>query len=402
MLEHIKRLGRHSLIYLTGDFVYKGIVIFLIPLYTRYLTTGGYGIIESVRAVGSVLVIVYALGLDSALGRFYFDYEDKEELKKYIGSVLIAIILLGLIIAGLFDVLGNRFSFLLVKQIPYNPYIKLILWSSFFAVIPATFLIFLQIQEKSGKYVLFQVFQALFTIGLIVYFVVFLRQGALGQIKGKLYASIILFAIAMYFFRRSSRVSILKAKVIESLKYGLPLIPHCLCWWVLDLSDRIILQKFVALSQVGIYSLGYNIGIGMELIVSAFNKAWVPFLFSTAKKNKDAPQIFSKLSTYYMMVILFVGLAISLFSREIIQILATPKFYEASKVVPVIVLSFIFIGMYLMVTNQIFYEKKTAYLTFISAIGAVTNIILNFLLIPKYGIMGAAYATLLSLSLIHI
>jgi len=128
----------------------------------------------------------------------------------------------------------------------------------------------------------------------------------------------------------------------------------------------------------------------------------VPFLFSTAQKDKDAPQIFSKLTTYYMMVIIFVGLAISLFSGEIIHILTTPQFYEASKIVPIIVLSFVFIGMYMMMTNQIFYMKKTHYFIYISGIAATVNIVLNFILIPKYGIMGAAYTTLISFVLFFV
>lgn len=395
MKNHIKRIGTNSTIYLLGDLIYKGIALLLIPLYTRFLSTDEYGTIETLRAISSILMIIFDFGLGSALNRFYFECKGPSERSNLIGSTFISIISLGFTSALIISFIAPFFSSFLFK-IPYYPFISFTIWTSFLVIIPSALLLLFQTKEQSARYVIFQVFQALTTIGMIIYFVIGLRQGAAGQVKGMLFASIILFSSSILFILKEGSFFFSFRILKESLKFGLPLIPHILSWWILNLSSRLILQKYVPLSEVGIFSLAYNIGIGMQLVVAAVNKAWAPFLFSTADNDKNAPNIFSTMTTYYMMVIIFLGLLISVFSHEIISVLSTSKFYRAEKLVPIITLSFVIIGMYLMVTTQIFYRKKTKYLIFITGSAATVNVILNFFLIPRFGIIGSAFATLFS------
>jgi O-antigen/teichoic acid export membrane protein len=157
----------------------------------------------------------------------------------------------------------------------------------------------------------------------------------------------------------------------------------------MSLSSRLILQKYVPLSEAGLYSLGQNIGMGMEVILVAFNKAWVPLLYSTA--DTEAPETFARLTKYYLTVITFVALALSTFAKEIIVLISTKSYYGSYEVIPIIVFGYIFIGIYMMLTNQIFYKKKTHYFLFITPVSAGIS-----MLVPKFGMMGAATATMFS------
>jgi len=393
MFKYIKKLTKHSFIYGFGDLLYKGLNIILIPLYTRYLTTSDYGIIEVVRSIGSILLILYTLGLDSALARYYFDYKDISKLKEYIFTILSGILLSGLLITFFLNFSENIF-FTWVKDIKFDPYIKLTLWTSFFLVFPTIFLVFLQVQEKSFKYILFQLLQAILLLATIIYFVVYLKEGAYGQIKARFFAIFLAAILTLCFFSKHLKPSFQFKEYINSLKYGLPITIHSLSWWILSLSNRLILQRYVPLKEVGIYSLGHNIGMGMEIILASFNRAWVPFLFSSA--DKESPSLFATLSKYYIGVIVLIGFTISIFSKEIIMLLSTKSFYTSYEIVPIIILSYIFIGIYMMLTNQIFYKKKTHYFLIITPLSAIINIVLNFVLIPKYGMYGAAFSTLFS------
>lgn len=394
MLNHIKRLGKHSIVYGLGEFLYKGLSLIFIPVYTRYLVPSEYGVIEIVRSLGTIFVILMPWGLDSAFTRYYFNYKEEDAVKRFISTMLYGIAALGLLLTVIMEFGGSYLFSFWFKDIQYNPFIRLTVWTSYLYLFPAVLLIFLQIRERSIRTVFFQLFQAVVMFAAIIYFVVYLRAGALGQIQGRLIATLIasVAAIALFFKYLTPRFDF--KLFVSSLKFGLPTTIHSLSWWTLSLSSRLILQKYVPLSEAGIYSLGQNIGMGMEIIISSFNRAWVPMLYSSAENEK--PETFAKLTKYYLTVIVLIALGLSLFSREIITLLSTSSYYEAYEIVPIIALGYIFIGIYMMLTNQIFYKEKTHYFLFITPVSALVSVLLNFIMIPKWGMYGAATATMLS------
>jgi O-antigen/teichoic acid export membrane protein len=399
MYQYIKRLFTHSLIYGIGDVIPKAISFLLIPLYTRYLTTGDYGVISSVFAISSVLGIFCLMGLNGAVTRFFFDYNDFNERRKYLGSISIFLLLSTFIIISLLDIFGRNILNKIIPDIPFNPYLRLSIWTIFFMINTSILLAIYRAQEKSKKYVIFSIVNYITTVGFIIYLVVFLKQGALGYIKGTFFASIFIFIICVLLLFEKISLHFDLSRIINSLRFGLPLVPHLLAWWILNLIDRLMLQHFRGLDEVGIYSIGYTIGMILWFVTEAFNNAWMPFFFSTAKGEKNAKEIFSKVTTYYLMGLLFLGLLIITFSKEIVILMTTPEFYESYKVVPIITLANIATGIYLMSANQIFFVKKTHYMPAISITAAVSNILLNILLIPTYGMIGAAYATMISFAI---
>lgn len=398
MLTHIKRIFKNSSGFALGSILTNAVGFILLPIYTRYLTPDDYGILSIATAIGSILGILYLAGLNGAIGRFYYDYNDDEsELKKYIGTIVLSLILYSLCFTIFLSIFGNLIFQSMVGNLQFNPYILIILWTTFFSTIFPLSLIMYQVREKPLLYSFWSIIKFIVNTLLIIYFVVGLRQGALGSLIGSFITSMIFFVVGYILLKKDISLIIERQKLIESLKFGIPLIPHALAGWTLTLIDRIFLNNYQSIAIVGLYSLGYQFGMIMSLITTSINFAWTPFFMSTAKeKGEDAKPIFKQLTTYYMMVIIFIGLVISMFAKDVIFLMTTPEYYKSYEIIPIIVGSHVLNGMYYMVVNQIFYTKKTKYLPIATFGSALINIALNYLWIPNYGMMGAAYATLFS------
>ena len=168
---------------------------------------------------------------------------------------------------------------------------------------------------------------------------------------------------------------------------------------MMETIDRYIIEHLKGTATVGLYSAGYKLGIFMLLITTAFNYAWQPF-FLRIGNTKEAKPVFARVFTYYILGTLFVWITLSAFIHEIVRFklfgfsIIGPSFYDSEIIIPVVLLAYIFQGVYLNFMPGIYFEKKTHYILLFTFSGALVNIGLNFVLIPRFGIMGSAVATL--------
>lgn len=179
------------------------------------------------------------------------------------------------------------------------------------------------------------------------------------------------------------------------LCFGVPLIPFGLSTQVLTYADRYFLKYFSTATEVGLYSLGYNIGMVLNLLVSAVQLAWPAQMFAIAKQPNAERQI-ARILTYYILFMGFVGLGLSVLAREVLKIMTTPSFYGAYVVVPLVSTSSILYGVMYMTNSGLETRNKVKYMSAAIVISAILNLGLNYLLIPSYGMMGAAWATFIS------
>ena len=399
MLSYIKHLTKHSFNYSLAEILTKGAGFFLIPIYTRFLTPDDFGIITIIRAISNVVIVIYLMGQIASLQKFYFEYKnDPKKLKDYLGTIIISLFCFILICTLLLQLFGNSLFPIIAKNVPFKPYLQIVLCTLFLTPLFRFWHRLFQVRERSSLYSLISIAEFWIKISLTLYFIIILKQGALGMIKAFCCSAFIFFIIAIGGVFKEVNFTINFPMLKESLKYGMPIVPHSLSGWVIGLSDRLILGHYTDLSNVGIYGIGYTIGSAMEIIVVAINLAYVPFFMSTATdKGEEAKNIFSRLSTYYIMAILFIATCISIFAKEVIVLMTVKSYYSAFKIVPIIAFSYMISGMYHLVAKPIFYVKTaTKYLPIASFGSAIINLILNYLLIPKYDQMGAAYATLIS------
>jgi O-antigen/teichoic acid export membrane protein len=399
-LESIeKRIIKGTGLYSFGKILPKTLSFLLIPVYTRFLTPDGYGIVSVVGVVTDILILFLCMGLPNAVTRQYFEYEEGSvELRDYLGTVIIFTLLANFIIVIGLHIFGRPIFNNLFSNVPFIPYIRLALWISLFNVIKEIPMSLYRARERATKYVTLRIINFIFLTGIIVYFVVVLKQGALGKIKGGFYSGLIFFIVFLILSFRECNFVLSKLKLKKALSFGLPLIPHTLSVLILSSADRILLERLASLSEVGFYNVGYQIGGAFILILSSINYAWTPIYYSIAKNDieTNAKRIFSRMATLYIGFGSVLASLLILFSKEIIMLIAAKDFHTAHIVIPVITIGYFFQGMYFMSVRSLYLKNKTYIIALLTGLAAVTNIILNLLWIPKYGMMGAAYATLIS------
>jgi O-antigen/teichoic acid export membrane protein len=170
----------------------------------------------------------------------------------------------------------------------------------------------------------------------------------------------------------------------------------------LNFADRFFLQHYTNLPTVGIYALGYKFGYMLSfLLIQPFIMIWGVRMYDVAKRP-DAGAVFSRIMAYFTLLICTAALAMSLLIKGIISIVASPQFHDAYKVVPAVALAYVFYGMSFYFQTGIYISKRTSYLGLMGAICALANVLFNFLLIPRFGAMGASWATALSFLLMAI
>ena len=219
ILYYLRHLSKHFIVYVIGNISTQALVFLLIPVYTRCLTTQDYGIIETLVPVRSVIQMVYVLGLTGAVTRQYFEYESADEKRQYFGTILIFIIPITLIATSFLSILGAPMFDAILKDIPFDPYIKIVIWTAFFLTIFGLPLALFRAREESIKYIILQFSRSFFTILSVIYFVVILKRGALGKVKGEFYASIPLFIACFLIMSKNSRVSFSGVKLKNSLTF---------------------------------------------------------------------------------------------------------------------------------------------------------------------------------------
>jgi O-antigen/teichoic acid export membrane protein len=271
----------------------------------------------------------------------------------------------------------------------------LLIFSSLFLILNNVFIQIIQAQRQSLESAIISVLSGLLSLGLSIMFVLLLKED---RYLGKILAVLVIgFIFSMYYLRRilaKIKFTFKKDHLKYILIYSIPLIPYVLSSTIIAYFDRIIISNTIDASAAGLYSLGYNIAMLLAIIISATQTALMPDFFDFLNKKQ-----YSRLDALVGKVfslISFAALGLIFFSREIVIILADVKFHEALVVVPIIVVGYIFYGMFTVYGRYIGYAKKTIYSSLVMIISGISNVILNAILIPQYGYIAAAYTTVFS------
>ena len=397
----MRNIFKNSFFYTLGDFLKNTAVFLLLPIYTRFLTPGDYGIVAMISSVAAFLSTFLMMGQSDAVMRFYFDSRNKEEKKTYISTILFFCIGVFLAFALLMTFFFERLFNLLFPGMPFKPYGLILCWTVFFSVFEMISFTLLKTEEKAIKFSVYNLLGFIVNTCIVLLFVVRFRMGAFGKVSADLLYAVIASVFFLSLIKGYLALRFSFRAIKETLKFGVPLILHQLSLWIINLSDRYCLQLFGSLGMVGIYSIGYNIAFPINFLSSSIGMAWTPFFFKTAGKEA-AKAHFSRMTTYYTVITMFVTLVIAVFAKEAICIFTTKGYYEASRVIPVVALSYFFHALYKISTRILVYVKQTAKLSLCTMISAIINIVLNILWIPRYGIMGAAWATLFSFAFLFL
>ncbi len=369
----------------------------LIPVYTRVLTVSDYGVISTLAPLAAMLMYFYNLGLSGAVMRYDAELSNVEERKIAHGTAWVFLILMAIGTSAFFSVIGPFIWKLIFPEIPMYPFAYLVLGIVAIGSTNVVPMALLRIRGKAIAFSTIQFLQFLTVTSLIIYFVVVLRLGAKGQLIALLLNALIFAVVYIAITMREIKINLNAHYLKKYLSFGLPLIPSGLSIWVISLSNLLILQRLRSLEEVGLFALGYKFGLIMDVLIVAMLTAWQPFFYNKAEEGKGT-ELFSQVGTYYMFVVLGTGAAILLGTQQVLHIATTPKFFAAGRVVGLVVVGIVFRAMYLFNVQGISFRKKTHYLPFIDGTAAILNVILSLWLIPRHGMMGAAFSTMIAYS----
>jgi O-antigen/teichoic acid export membrane protein len=395
VLDQLRRLARHSAVYTLGSALARAFAFILVPVITRTLTRDEYGSWVLLHAGAGVLTILYELGVSSAVTRFYYDYDDEDARRRYLGTVWLYTLAVPFVLSILVLTLGRPLLEALFRDIDFWPYVVLTVVVAYLSGSQTIPWVLLRVREQSTRFVVYIVSQsAVLALGVIV-FVVALDLGLTGMVLAALLQATAMFLFYGAFMLRNVSLRPDWSLLGPTLRYGKPVLVLQLGWWVLDAADRFILSFLTSLEVVAVYSIGYAIGRLPIMLSQAINQAWTPFFFQTVKDGRDdAKEIFSYTATYFALLVGGFGLVLIVFTREAVLFFGGEAYLEAVKVTPLIVLGTVAQSMFYVPSRGLFLMKKTASLPLILAGGAAVGLSLDFILIPAIGMVGAAAATL--------
>ena len=399
----MNKLVKNTSIYTIGRVLPQAASFLLLPVYTNYLSPSEYGIVNSMQVLNGILAVLFTLAIDRSIFRLYFDYETEETRRDFLGTITISLTVISSFVF-LFVLLFSGYVEQIFKSIDFYPYYFYAILAAFFSIFSTIPNIYLQLKEKAGQFVILSLIQFALNTGFVLWFVVVEGLGAEGMLKGILYGTLVILPLFAYISFKIINFKFNVQIFKESLSFSLPIIPGIITAWILELSDRLFIERYFDLYDVGIYSLGYKIAGLILVFTTAFNVAYNPVFYKLAN-SKD--QIFAKRQLYnynnvYSITIIIAVFFLAFFSKEIIEIFANERYLDAYKIVPLICFAYLISQLTGLFNLMIYQEKKVIKLMYVSFIAAFLNIFLNFLLVPVFGVYGAAYATILSFIVVFI
>lgn len=384
---------RHSLVYGGGIMAAKAIGFLLLPFYTHYLDPRDYGIWELLEASMCLLGMFLDMGITAAVARFYAAAETPESKRAVVSTALVFVAVTASFAFFVGLVFVRHVSALLFGPAVPATYLSLSFLSFIISYSSSVPRAYIRVQQAASTYVAIDVFGILLLTLLNIYFVGFLRIGLLGV----LWSPIISFGFQAVFLTHRTigevGLGVCYRKLREMLVFGLPLTVSNFSYFALNLADRFFLQRFGSLEAVGIYAVGYKFGYLISyLFVQPFFLMWQTRMYLVQQRS-DHRRIFRQLFLLYSFLLTFAGLGLSLWSEDIIRLMVSSKFYASQEVVPLIVLSYVFLGIGYYTQLGMFLASRTSLISIVNAIAAILNLGLNYVLIPRYGIFGAALAT---------
>ncbi len=362
-----------------------------VPLTTWLVDPEQFGLTTMFTLLQTLLTSFIYLGLDQAYVREYNNSKYSNS-KLLLNSILLPLFISGIAMIGIFFLM-DPVSIYLFGEVNYLLMNCLIVWLPF-VVIERFLLLNIRMQEKGLQYsmynILTKIFIMILTIGLLLGYERTYTSIVLGTVLSQIISCIILiFLSRKQFSFKNNQIDF--ALIKQMLKFGLPILPSVIIVWVLNSSDRLVLNYYSTIDEIGIYFAAMKLVTALNMIQSIFASFWVPMAYRWHEEGVEKEQ-FEKVSygLGVFMGVLFIG--VLLFKKIMVMILS-PEYSEAQYILPFLLFSPIMYTMSETTTLGIAFSRKTHFNIWISLIAAIINLVINFTLVPLVGGVGAAIGT---------
>lgn len=386
-MSRAKNLISNTLILGAGTFASKIIVLLMTPIYTMLLSPAEFGIADIVAQTSNMLIPLACVGICEGLFRFTLDCEDKRSVFS----------------SGIFTLLlGSAVMFALLPLLSFfdmfDGYILLIGAYVTCANLHSACAQYVMAQGRVTLFAVQGIANTALTVVLNILFLMVFDLGAYGYVLSivlgdLIVTTVIFFAAKLY--RDISVRSISGGMLSKMLRFSIPYIPTTMLWLITSVSDRYIVKAICGEAETGLYAASYKIPTLLTLVCGVFIEAW---RFSAVKDadGEERGGFFGGVYRYYLSVIFLAASVLVAGSKIFTRILLADAYFDSWRFVPILVLATVFSTLVSFLGSVYFVEKKSVFSMLTALVGAFINIVLNFIMIPDHGAMGAAVATLIS------
>jgi O-antigen/teichoic acid export membrane protein len=390
-----RKLFRDVAIYGAGDVATSAVNLLLLPLFTAILTTDDYGVLTLLLTIEAAAKIVLRWGADAAFMRLYYDCPDQPSRQLlasttifFLLAVNAPVFLAGWLLAPWLSeaMFGSAASAATLRVFFLNTFLIGFFFVPFHV---------LRIDGRTVRFSVLTFSRAAGTVLFRLIFIVGLDMGVFGIVAADLVLTAIVGAALAPGFAALVRPRFSVPVLREILGFGVPRLPHGLAHQVTATADRWVLNSYVTLDRVGIYGIGVSLGLGLKLFLSAFEYAWAPF-YLDAMKRPEAKIIYSRVTTYVIAVLALLATGLAATSAEFVALMTQPAFHDAAAIVPWIAIGVLCQGFYQLTAIGVNITKRTVLLPIATGGAMVVAVGVNLLLVPRFGIIGAAWTYALS------
>lgn len=383
-----KYLLKNTVIFSIGNFGTKIISFFLVPLYTNILTTREYGTVDLIYTIGMVLVPLLTLNIGESIMRFALD---KDADCDKIMSTGITILIFGAIIGLLILPIANLFE----NVSDYSIYIYLYTLTLAFSQI---FLCYLRGKEFLLKYSIGNIIQSLTIAIFNIIFLIGMKKGIEGYLMAYILANV---CTGLYGFWAGKINLVIKKYSIDielsknMIKYSVVLIPNSFMWWIMNSSDRMMVSAMISVTANGVYAVAYKIPTLLSTITTIFNQAW-SYSAIREDESEDKEEYNNRVYDNLVTIVIVVATGLLMIMKPFLSVYVGKEYYAAWHYVPYLIVGFVFMTLGSFIATSYTVHKDSMGFLISGTVGAIINLILNFILIPMMGVSGAAFATCIS------
>ena len=383
-----KYLLKNTVIFSIGNFGTKIISFFLVPLYTNKLTTREYGTVDLIYTIGMVLVPLLTFNIGESIMRFALDKDaDCDKIMSTGITILIFGAIIGLLIlpiANLFESVSN-----------YSIYIYLYTLTLAFSQI---FLCYLRGKEFLLKYSIGNIIQSLTIAIFNIIFLIGMKKGIEGYLMEYILANV---CTGLYGFWAGKVNLVIKKYSIDielsknMIKYSVVLIPNSFMWWIMNSSDRMMVSAMISVPANGVYAVAYKIPTLLSTITTIFNQAW-SYSAIREDESEDKEEYNNRVYDNLVTIVIVVATGLLMIMKPFLSVYVGKEYYAAWHYVPYLIVGFVFMTLGSFIATSYTVHKDSMGFLISGTVGAIINLILNFILIPMMGVSGAAFATCIS------
>jgi len=381
-----------------GNLFVRSLAFILLPLYSNLISTAEFGNYSLLISVYAVVQVFFQFGMFGALNKFYI--AEKSENKKLLifSSILNSIVIIASLLTLTLWLLSSQISVIIFNSSDFKNILTLTFVALFFETLGFYILSLLKTMGRAKKVVEYSAFGAILNLVLNIYFVYFLRLSVYGIILAQLISGFVLLLLLLPLIRNKYVFKIDKEILNVVIKFSLPLIFANLFMAGSNVADRFILNIYLGREQVGLYSFAYRIALIMSILIASFSTAWYPHslnLFYSDNYKFSFGKVLNKLVAVSCILILVVSLLAGyLFDIHILGIsFFNPVYRSGIVIIPIVMVGYLLNGISSYYSVYPSVSNKSYHLMFSELLAFIMNVILNIILIPHFGIIGAALST---------